>query len=75
MIPAQGLTRIFNDVPLFGQILGGGKGEGIFGITFAMGGLITKPQTQVNPLSILAPGIFRKIFEFQGSCGNRKKAG
>ncbi len=75
MIPAQGLTRIFNDVPLLGQILGGTKGEGIFGITFAMGGTIAKPKTQVNPLSVLAPGIFREMFKFEDSCGARKKAG
>ena len=75
MVPAQGLTRIFNDVPLLGQILGGAKGEGIFGITFAMGGTITKPKTQVNPLSVLAPGIFREMFKFEDTCGGRKKAG
>ena len=65
MIPAQGINGFLNDVPLLGLILGGGKGEGIF----AMGGTISKPRTQVNPLSMLAPGVFRKIFEYQGSCG------
>ena len=69
MIPAQGINGFLNDVPLLGLILGGGKGEGIFAITFAMGGTISKPRTQVNPLSMLAPGVFRKIFEYQGSCG------
>lgn len=69
MVPAQGINGFLNDVPLLGVILGGGKGEGIFAITFAMGGTISKPRTQVNPLSMLAPGMFRKIFEFQGSCG------
>jgi AsmA-like C-terminal region len=69
MVPAQGINGFLNDVPLLGVILGGGKGEGIFAITFAMGGTISKPKTQVNPLSMLAPGMFRKIFEYQGSCG------
>ena len=71
MVPAQGINGLLDDVPLFGQILTGGKGEGLFGITFAMGGTISKPKTQVNPLSALAPGFLRKAFEFQGSCGRR----
>ncbi len=75
MIPAQGINGFLDDVPLLGQILTGGKGEGLFGVTFAMGGTISKPRTQVNPLSALAPGFLRKAFEFQGnSCGKRNSA-
>jgi hypothetical protein len=66
MIPAQALNGGFiDDVPLIGQILTGGSGEGIFGITFALGGTIGQPKYQVNPLSALAPGFLRKFFEFQ----------
>jgi AsmA-like C-terminal region len=73
MIPVQGINNVFKDIPLFGQILGGR--EGIFGVTFAMGGTIKSPKTQVNPLSALAPGFLRKVFEFQGdSCGRRATA-
>ena len=71
MIPAQSINGLLDDVPLIGQILTGGKGEGLFGITFAMGGTMKKPKTQINPLSALAPGFLRKAFEFQGSCGRR----
>jgi Protein of unknown function/AsmA-like C-terminal region len=71
MIPAQGINGFLDDVPLLGQILTGGKGEGLFGITFAMGGNISNPKTQVNPLSALAPGFLRKAFEFRGTCGVR----
>jgi hypothetical protein len=65
IIPAQGINGALDDIPLFGQILTGGNNEGIFGITFAMGGSISKPKFQMNPLSALAPGIFRKFFEFR----------
>ncbi len=68
MVPLQGINGILDDIPLLGQILTGGKGEGIFAVTFAMGGTISKPKTQVNPLSAFAPGFLRKAFEFQGSC-------
>lgn len=69
MVPLQGINGVLDDIPLLGQILTGGKGEGLFAVTFAMGGTISKPKTQVNPLSALAPGFLRKAFEFQGSCG------
>lgn len=64
-IPAYGLNAAFGKIPLFGNILTGGNREGIIGITYAMGGTIKKPRFQFNPLSAVAPGIFRKLFEFQ----------
>ena len=72
MVPAQGLNGFLDDVPLFGQILTGGKGGGVFGVTFAMGGSISNPQTQVNPLSVLAPGILREMFAYKGTCAPRR---
>jgi hypothetical protein len=64
MIPACEINRVTNDIPLIGDILTGG-GEGIFGMTFAMAGTISNPDIRVNPLSALAPGFIRKIFEFR----------
>jgi hypothetical protein len=64
-IPAYGLNAAVGKIPLLGDILTGGNREGIIGITYAMGGTVKKPQFQVNPLSAVAPGIFRKLFEFQ----------
>jgi hypothetical protein len=72
MVPAQGINGFLDDVPLFGQILTGGKGGGIFGVTFAMGGSISSPKTQVNPLSVFAPGIMREMFEYKGTCAPRR---
>ncbi|MGE0856998.1 MAG: hypothetical protein AB7L18_12990, partial [Hyphomicrobiaceae bacterium] len=46
-----------------GQILSGPRGEGIFGITFAVQGAMADPQVIVNPLSLVAPGIFREVFQ------------
>jgi hypothetical protein len=50
-----------------GEIFTGGKGQGIFGLTFALSGSMTNPKIQYNPISAIAPGIFRKIFEFDGA--------
>lgn len=38
------------------------KGEGVIGFSYTLKGPSDKPSVQVNPLSGLAPGIFREIF-------------
>jgi hypothetical protein len=66
IIPAYGPNAALGKIPLIGDILTGGGGEGIFGLTYALGGTMAAPRFQVNPLSAIAPGIFRKLFEFDG---------
>lgn len=67
IIPAYGLNAAVGNIPLFGDILTGGKGQGIFGLAFALGGTMANPRLQYNPLSAITPGIFRKIFEYDAS--------
>jgi len=38
------------------------KGEGVIGFSYSLKGAAQKPAVQVNPLSGLAPGMFREIF-------------
>ncbi len=64
-MPAYGLNRLFGELPLIGAILGNGRDRGLLGITFKLEGQFEKPKLTVNPLSLIAPGIFRQIFEFQ----------
>ncbi|MFD1744122.1 DUF3971 domain-containing protein [Rhizobium helianthi] len=64
-MPAYGLNRLFAELPIIGTILGNGRDRGLLGITFKVSGPFEKPQLIVNPLSIIAPGVFRQIFEFQ----------
>ncbi|MDX3924875.1 MAG: AsmA-like C-terminal region-containing protein [Shinella sp.] len=64
-MPAYGLNRLFAELPLIGVILGNGRDRGLLGITFKLTGQFDKPQLTINPLSIIAPGVFRNIFEFQ----------
>lgn len=40
------------------------RGEGLFGFNFKFIGPAADPKTQVNPLSILTPGMFREIFRW-----------
>jgi hypothetical protein len=63
-MPAYGLNRLFAEVPIIGFILGNGRDRGLLGITFKLTGAVESPHLIVNPLSIIAPGVFRQIFEF-----------
>ncbi|MFD1326588.1 YhdP family protein [Mycoplana ramosa] len=63
-MPAYGLNRLFAELPLIGFILGNGSDRGLIGITFKLSGPFDRPGLVVNPLSIIAPGVFRNIFEF-----------
>ncbi|MEM9222556.1 MAG: AsmA-like C-terminal domain-containing protein, partial [Pseudomonadota bacterium] len=65
LIPAYGVNNLFGRVPLFGEILGGGNKGGLIGVTFRLAGPLDDPQLTLNPMSAIAPGIFRRIFEFR----------
>lgn len=64
-IPAFGVNNLFGRVPVFGEILGGGRKGGLIGVTFQLSGELTSPRLAVNPISAIAPGIFRRVFEFR----------
>lgn len=64
-IPLYGLNAAVGAVPVLGDILVGRQGEGMLGITFGIYGKLSKPEVLVNPMSLVAPGVFRQIFEFE----------
>jgi AsmA-like C-terminal region len=64
IIPVYGLNNIFGQVPVLGLLLGNGNNEGLIGLTYEVVGTPDKPVMRVNPISAMAPGVFRKIFEF-----------
>lgn len=64
-MPAYGLNRLFAELPIIGLFLGNGKDRGLIGITFRLSGPTEQPGLQINPLSLIAPGVFRSIFQFQ----------
>ncbi len=59
--PAYALNSILDNVPIIGQLLGGGS-QGLFAANFRLSGASADPQVTVNPLSALAPGILRQLF-------------
>jgi hypothetical protein len=49
-------------LPIIGQLLGG-ENEGIFSINYRAVGQLSSPSISYNPLSVVAPGFLRKLFE------------
>lgn len=64
-MPAYGINRMFGEIPVLGMFLGNGRDRGLIGITFRLTGKLDEPDVQVNPISAIAPGIFRSIFEYR----------
>ena len=60
--PIYLLNGMLEKTGLFGGLFGRGKGEGVFGFTYRLQGPPNDPQVRVNPLSALAPGVFRELF-------------
>jgi hypothetical protein len=63
-IPMYGLNNMFGQIPIVGLFLGGGSNEGLIGLTYEVVGTPGQPVLRVNPISAMAPGVLRKIFEF-----------
>jgi len=63
-IPMYGLNNMFGQIPIVGLFLGAGSNEGLIGVTYEVVGTPGQPVLRVNPISALAPGLTRKIFEF-----------
>lgn len=63
-VPMYGLNNMFGQVPILGLFLGGGSNEGLIGVTYEVVGTLGQPVLRVNPISAMAPGVLRKIFEF-----------
>ena len=62
-IPAYALNNAFARIPVVGPLIGGGANEGLFAVSFRITGPASAPTLTVNPLTAVAPGIFRKFLE------------
>jgi hypothetical protein len=63
IVPAYAINALLNKIPLIGQVITGIEGDGLIGVNFKVTGTYDKPNYNVNPLSILTPGILRSIFD------------
>ena len=74
VVPAYTINSVLGNLPLLGPLLVGREGEGIFGVTYAVKGATDNPSVIVNPLSVIAPGVLRRLFEFGSSLPSEKAA-
>lgn len=63
IIPMTEINSILSKIPLVGELLGGATG--LIAATYTMKGPTGDPNVTVNPLSVLAPGIIRRVL-FEG---------
>ncbi|HEY2446131.1 MAG TPA: AsmA-like C-terminal domain-containing protein [Rhizomicrobium sp.] len=61
--PLYGLNGILGVIPVLGNVFVSKQGEGVFGVTYSVRGDLDQPTITANPLSMLTPGILRRIFE------------
>lgn len=73
IVPIYGLNRLVGQIPLLGDLLSGGEGQGIFSATWRVQGPLADPDVSVNPLAVLAPGFLRNLFFLgEGSGGTTR---
>ena len=67
VVPAYLINAIWGRIPVLGKLLTGGEeGGGVFAATYKMKGPTDDPKMTVNPLTALAPGFLRHLFDIFG---------
>ena len=66
LAPVQGLNRFIGDLPLIGALLQGAKKAGAFALSFTARGPWADPRVEVNPLSVVTPGLLQDLFAGAG---------
>ncbi|MCK6417747.1 MAG: AsmA-like C-terminal domain-containing protein [Alphaproteobacteria bacterium] len=60
IVPLSTVNKIIGSIPLLGDIITGGTGS-LIAATYTIEGSAQEPDVSVNPLSVLTPGILRRI--------------
>lgn len=61
--PVYQINSLLGRAPVIGSLLIGRKGEGVVALSYDVKGQSDAPVVTVDPLSALAPGILRRLFE------------
>jgi hypothetical protein len=70
IIPLYKVNTVLDKIPLVGDLLVGGKGQGLIAIATRVTGQLSDPQVSVNPASVVTPGFLRGFFDlFKGDSG------
>lgn len=66
-VPLYAINNVFGQIPIVGLFLGGGNKEGLVGINYETSGPPGAPRILFNPISAVAPGLFRKFIPGPGT--------
>jgi len=69
--PAYTLNSLIGYVPIIGELLMGGEGQGLIAVNFTARGPTDNVSINANPLSALTPGFLRGIFGTPGKDKNK----
>ena len=64
-MPANSVNLAVSAIPIIGRFFANGKDRALIGVTYQLKGARTNPELYFNPLSIVTPGFFNKVFEFK----------
>lgn len=63
VVPAYFLNSLLGRVPVIGKLVSPETGGGLFAMNYTVTGGFDDPSVRVNPLSAVAPGFLRGLFE------------
>jgi len=62
LVPFGLVNRFWNYIPVIGDLMTGGKGQGVLAVAYKITGFLANPNIVVNPISLLTPGFVRNLF-------------
>lgn len=62
IVPFTTVNKLLGIIPVLGDLLVGGEGQGLFAATYKVKGPTDNLDVGVNPLAVLAPGFLRNLF-------------
>jgi hypothetical protein len=62
VVPGFVVNNLLSNVPLLGPLLTGGKGAGLFAISYRLEGPFDDLKSDVNMMSAITPGALRELF-------------
>ncbi len=63
IVPAYIINTALGRLPLVGRLFSPEQGGGLLSVTYSVRGKLDDPTIVVNPLSVLTPGILRRLFD------------
>lgn len=62
VVPFSFVNGLIGSIPLLGDVITGGDGQGVIAASYSIDGSLSDPNISVNPVSLLTPGFLRNLF-------------